>query len=648
MNFSLAFDKLGVPLSNRRTVFRYDDTNPAAESQEYIDSIRRDLEWLGWNPEKTTFSSNNFDKLYEFALVLIKKELAYVCDMTKDEIEIQRDLAKRRSKARNTGKNPDIEAPIPSSDVLPGRNRNSSVKVNLELFENMRMGLYEEGSKTLRLKMDFNSANPNMFDLVAYRIRYISHPHVNDDWCIYPSYDFTHGICDSLEHVDYSICTLEFETRREPYYWILKQLDLYRPKVYEMSRLNLQYTVLSKRRLIKLVQMKHVSGWDDPRMPTISGLRRRGFTKQIINTFCNDIGATRASNVVEIDKLHQCCRAHLGTSSRRAMAVLQPIKVTITNYQDLFDKLVQNSTGKSTDPIDNANLPPMVFTVQNSPINPSLGSHTITLTEIIYIDASDFRLIDEPKYYGLAPNKAVGIKYHGGNLYCDHVVQDDNGKILELKCHLDTSEGRNKPKSYLTWVPQNGIPCKVHIYGNLFTVPEPSDRWEEELNENSEIVHHSALIDPSVQDIVDVANVSKWHSNLALQFERIGYFVVDVNTTYNAKTGKGDLVFNRIVSLKEEVFKKKVTEEETLAIMARKEKSKKDKEDKMVRMKIPLEDFFKDAIEFKGKYSKYIDDTGLPTHLADGTELTKSAMKKLNKDRLKHMKALASWKKQKE
>lgn len=473
MNFSLAFDKLGVPLSNRRTVFRYDDTNPAAESQEYIDSIRRDLEWLGWNPEKTTFSSNNFDKLYEFALVLIKKGLAYVCDMTKDEIEIQRDLAKRRSKARNTEKDPDIEAPIPSSDVLPGRNRDSSVKLNLELFENMRLGLYEEGSRTLRLKMDFNSANPNMFDLVAYRIRYISHPHVNDDWCIYPSYDFTHGICDSLEHVDYSICTLEFETRREPYYWILKQLDLYRPKVYEMSRLNLQYTVLSKRRLIKLVQMKHVSGWDDPRMPTISGLRRRGFTKDIINTFCNDIGATRASNVVEIDKLHQCCRAHLGASSRRAMAVLQPIKVTITNYQDLFDKLVQNNPAKSTDPTDptdTANLPPMVFTVQNSPINPSLGSHTITLTEIIYIDASDFRLIDEPKYYGLAPNKAVGIKYHGGNLFCDHVVQDDNGKILELKCHLDTTEGRNKPKVSATLFSAHIHPLILHTYIPFFNI----------------------------------------------------------------------------------------------------------------------------------------------------------------------------------
>jgi glutaminyl-tRNA synthetase len=286
MNFRLAFEKLGVPIECRRCIFRYDDTNPDAEELEYIDSLRRDVEWLGWAPERTTFSSDNFQVLYDLAVRLIKKGLAYVCDMTKAEMEAQRELAMRRVHARQLGKDPDLEAPIPSPDVLPGRNRGASVERNLELFEKMRMGFFDEGAYTLRLKMDLDSPNPNMLDLVAYRIKYTAHPHAGPGWCIYPAYDYTHGICDSLERVDYSICTLEFETRREPYYWILWALGLYRPKVYEMSRLNLQYVVLSKRRLLKLVDKKYVRGWDDPRMPTVSGLRRRGYTASIINEFC--------------------------------------------------------------------------------------------------------------------------------------------------------------------------------------------------------------------------------------------------------------------------------------------------------------------------------------------------------------------------
>ena len=246
MNFHLAFEKLGVPAANRRTVFRYDDTNPEAESKEYIDSIKKDLEWLGWEPEKTTYSSDNFQKLYEFAVILIKKGLAYVCDMSKAEVEIQRELAMKRTNARNKDLDPDVEAPIPSPDILPGRSRDTSVERNLKMFEKMRLGMYDEGQYTLRLKMDFESSNPNMYDLVAYRIKYHTHPHAGGGWCMYPSYDWTHGICDSLEDIDYSICTLEFETRREPYYWILWALDLYKPEVYEMSRLNIEYTVLSR------------------------------------------------------------------------------------------------------------------------------------------------------------------------------------------------------------------------------------------------------------------------------------------------------------------------------------------------------------------------------------------------------------------
>lgn len=628
MNFSLAFDKLGVAPENRRTIFRYDDTNPGAESKEYIDSFVHDLEWLGWTPEKTTYSSDNFQKLYDLAVTLIKNGLAYCCDMTKAEMEVQRELAMKRVLTKNNGKEPDEEAPIPSSDILPGRNRDTSPERNLEIFERMKMGLYAEGTWTLRLKMDFESSNPNMYDLVAYRIRYTAHPHAGNGWCIYPNYDFTHGICDSLEDIDYSICTLEFETRREPYYWILSALDMFRPNVYEMSRLNLQYTVLSKRRLLKLVNNNIVRGWNDPRMPTLSGYRRRGFTPEIINKFCTDLGATRAANVIEMEKLNTTARLTLSDKTQRAMAALEPIKIVVQNWED-----AKTNGGEG-----------MVFEVQNSPTDPSIGSHTIEMTSTLYIDASDFRLVDEKGYYGLAPNKAVGLKYYGGNLICDEVVfqEGSNGKdksqIKELKCRLDNTESRVKPKTWISWVPADtAIPCEIRVYNHLFTVPEPSDLWEEEINPNSEILYQNGFVDPSVRSLVDKKDVSLIKSNQAFQFERMGYFVVDVDSTYESN-GTGRLVFTRTVTLKEEVFKKKATisKREEEANAARKAKQKADAEAKEARMKIDPKDLFQQADEYKGKYSKFDESTGLPTHDADGTELSKSAIKKLKKDQAKH------------
>ncbi|KAL3785814.1 hypothetical protein ACHAWO_007991 [Cyclotella atomus] len=629
MNFRLAFEKLGVPVEQRRTIFRYDDTNPDAESEEYIDSLRRDVEWLGWEPERTTYSSDNFQTLYELAIRLIEKGLAYVCDMTKAEMEAQRDLAKRRSAARAVGKDPDVEAPIPSADVLPGRNRDTSVERNLKLFNEMKLGLHEEGSLTLRLKMDFESPNPNMYDLVAYRIRYTPHPHAGKGWCIYPNYDYTHGICDSLERIDYSICTLEFETRREPYYWILWALDMYRPNVYEMSRLNLEYTVLSKRRLLKLVNAKYVRGWDDPRMPTISGLRRRGYTKEIINKFCNDVGATRAMNVVEMVKLFQVARTTLADGTRRAMAVLEPVKVVICNFGEEANKAGEGG---------------LTFEVQNSPTDPSLGSHEVSLTEVIYIDSEDFRLEDDPTYFRLSPNQPVGLKYHGGNLICEEIVKNDDGSIQQLTCRLDTSEGRPKPKSHITWVPSDGIPCEVRLYNHLFTEPEPSDLWEEELNPNSEVIHPNAMIDPSVLNLVDKKDVNKWKSNQALQFERLGYFVVDTDSTFESATQTGKLVFNRTVSLKEDKAVKQVTAAELKEKERRAEQQKKDAAARDVLMTIDPADLFKLAPEYVGKFSQY-DETGLPTHNADGSEVTKSGRKKLEKERLKHVKKFAKGKK---
>ena len=648
MNFRLAFDKLKVPVSHRRTIFRYDDTNPDAESVEYIDSLIRDCHWLGWEPERITYSSDNFTQLFDFAVVLIQKGLAYVCDMTKSEMEVQRELAMKRANAMNTGKDPDVVAPIPSPDILPGRSRDTSVARNMKLFEQMKMGMFDEGTYTLRLKMDFNSSNPNLYDLVAYRIKYTEHPHAGRGWCIYPSYDFTHGICDSLEHIDYSICTLEFEARREPYYWILWALDLYRPKVYEMSRLNLSFTVLSKRRLIKLVDAHFVRGWDDPRMPTISGLRRRGYTCDIINAFCQDVGATRAANVVEMDKLHQTARLGLAPTSYRVMATLQPIKVVLTNFLEARMEALSLSTATDSKSDDGSN--PFTFAVQNIATDESAGSHEVTLTETIYIDASDFRMIDSSEYYGLAPNKSVGLKYYGGNLICDTVVfmDESNKEIQELHCRLDLSANRIKPKTYLSWVPDTSVVAEVRVYNNLFAVPEPSDLWEEELNPQSEIVYTNVMIDPSIKEWVDGTTIDKWQSNRVFQFERLGYFVVDYDTTYDPKTNTGVMVFNRTVSLKEEVFKKVLSDAEKAAVAERAARSQQSVAAKDVRMMIEPIDFFRVADEYKGKFSQYNETTGIPTHDIDGTELTKTMMKKLDKEQQKHVKQIMKWKQSQE
>lgn len=393
-----------------------------------------------------------------------------------------------------------------------------------------------------------------------------------------------------------------------------------------MSRLNLQYTVLSKRKLIKLVDKKYVRGWDDPRMPTISGLRRRGYTKEIINTFCNDIGATRAKNIVEISKLYQTARLHFAPTARRVMAAINPIKVTITNFAE-----------------EKAKSETMTFDVQNSPTDESLGRHTVTLTEVIYLDATDFRLQDEPQYYGLAPGKAVGLKYQGGNMICDQVIQT-NGKVTELKCHLETSDDRPKPKAFISWVPSDSIKSEVRIYNNLFTVAEPTDLWEDELNPESEIVYENALVDPSISEAVDYRSIDKWSSNVVVQFERFGYFVVDYDTTYDTEKNEGLLVFNRSVSLKEESFKKKLTAEEEAKLAARKAQQEKDLASKEKRMTIDPKDFFREADEYKGKFSKY-DDEGIPTHDAEGNELTKSMNKKLVKELQKHKKQQAAWQK---
>lgn len=309
------------------------------------------------------------------------------------------------------------------------------------------------------------------------------------------------------------------------------------------------------------------------------------------------------------------------------MAALEPIKVIITNFDEEAAKA--KATGEG-----------MTFEVQNSPTDETLGSHSVTLTSTIYIDASDFRLKDAKTYYGLAPSKAVGLKYYGGNLFCTDVITDTKtGKPVELKCTIDKTDGRKKPKSFVTWVPADGIQCEVRVYDHLFSVTEPTDRWEEELNSKSETVHPNAIVDPSVRETVDGKHVDRWTSNPALQFERLGYFVVDVDTVYDASSNAGKLVFNRTVSLKAEIKVHEKTDAELAAIDARRTKTKADEAAKKERLKIAPEDFFTLAAEFVGKFTKY-DDTGLPTHDKEGVEVTKSMRKKLEKERNKHKKAL--------
>jgi glutaminyl-tRNA synthetase len=305
------------------------------------------------------------------------------------------------------------------------------------------------------------------------------------------------------------------------------------------------------------------------------------------------------------------------------MAALEPIKVIISNFNQVAE-------GKD-----------LVFVVQNSPTEESMGSHSVSLTPVIYIDSADFRREQSDSYYGLTPQQPVGLKYHGGNLILDRIIctSSDGLKVLEMEAHVDISDNRIKPKSYITWVPQDGIPCEVRVYNHLFTVPEPSDRWEEELNPNSEIIYPNALVDPSVRDMVDAKFVDKWHSNPSLQFERLGYFVVDTDTTFDSVSGQGRLVFNRTVSLKEEVAKKQISEGDAAELKRRKEKQQADKEAKEARMKIALVDLFRLAPEYVGLYSMF-DKDGMPTHDAEGKEVTKSALKKLAKERMKHEKIL--------
>ncbi|KAL6538993.1 Glutamine--tRNA ligase, cytoplasmic [Orobanche minor] len=480
---------------------RYDDTNPEAEKKEYIDHIKEIVGWMGWEPFKITYSSDYFEELYKLALELIRRGHAYVDHQTPDEIKHYRD---------NKMNSPWRDRPVEES---------------LKLFDDMKKGLIEEGKATLRMKQDMKNANVNMHDLIAYRIKFTPHPHAGDKWCIYPSYDYTHCIADSLENITHSLCTLEFETRRASYYWLLDALGLYQPYVWEYSRLNISNTVMSKRKLNRLVTEKWVDGWDDPRLMTLAGLRRRGVTASAINAFVRGIGITRSdSSMIRLDRLEYHVREELNKTAPRAMVVLDPIKVVITN----MDATVMDLDAKKW---------------PDAPADDASSFYKVPFSKVVYIEKSDFRTKDSKDYYGLAPGKSVLLRYAFPIKCTEVILGDDKETILEIHAEYDPSK-KTKPKGVLHWVAESSLgvePLKVEVrlFDKLFSSENPAEleeKWLGDLNPHSKVVLTDAYAVPSLRD----AAIGD-----SFQFERLGYFVVDKDTM------PGKLVFNRTVTLRD-------------------------------------------------------------------------------------------------
>ncbi len=491
-----------------RCNLRMDDTNPGKEDIEYVESIEEDIRWLGYRWDgPVRFASDYFPKMYEYALLLIQKGLAYVDDQTAEEIRVNRGTL--------------TEAGKPS----PWRNR--SIEENLDLFERMKNGEFPDGSKVLRAKIDMASPNVNFRDPVMYRILHMPHHRSGDQWCIYPMYDWAHGLEDSIEGITHSLCTLEFEIHRPLYEWFLQPLPVHRPQQIEFSRLNLTYTVMSKRKLLRLVQEKHVCGWDDPRMPTLCGLRRRGFTPESIRTFVQQTGITKFNGITDVAVLENCLREALNKTAPRYLAVLRPLKVTITNYPE-----------NQIEWLD----------ALNNPECPEQGTRKIPFGREIFIDEDDFREVPPPKYFRLAPGQEVRLRW-GYFLTCQDVVRDADGRICELLCTYDpASRGGNAPdgrkvKGTIHWVEaSHALTATVRLYDRLFKsenpdeVPDGQD-FISNLNPESLTVLTNCKLEPALAELPPESRV---------QFERVGYFCSD---RYDHQTGKP--VFNRTVSLKD-------------------------------------------------------------------------------------------------
>ncbi|MBI3207824.1 MAG: glutamine--tRNA ligase/YqeY domain fusion protein [Candidatus Solibacter usitatus] len=502
LNFGLAAEFGG------KCNLRFDDTNPSKEETEYVDSIIEDVRWLGFDWEDRLFyASDYFGQLYEWAVQLIKTGKAYVCDLTAEQVR----------QHRGTPSEPGKESPY----------RNRPAEENLDLFQRMRAGEFPDGSRTLRSKIDMGSPNFNMRDPVMYRILHADHHRTGGTWCIYPMYDFTHGESDSIEGITHSICTLEFEDHRPLYDWYVENLGIHHPQQIEFDRLNLTDTVLSKRKLLLLVQKGIVSGWDDPRMPTLSGLRRRGYTPEGIRQFCGTIGVSKTNGMIEYSLLEHCLREDLNRRAARVMAVLDPVKVVIDNYPD---ELVEE------------------MDAVNNPEDASMGTRKVPFSKVLYIEREDFREDPPKQYYRLSPGREVRLRY-AYFVTCTGVVKEETtGEIVEIHCSYDpASKGGNSPdgrkvKSTIHWVSAaHAMDVEARLYENLFRSEDSAEETEDQdftatLNPNSLEVRSAVKIEPSVKT---AAPGSRY------QFERVGYFCVDKDSSPEK------LVFNRTVSLKD-------------------------------------------------------------------------------------------------
>jgi glutaminyl-tRNA synthetase len=485
---------------------RFDDTNPSKEETEYVESIMEDVQWLGFKWDGLFYASDYFQQLYEWAVQLIKAGKAYVCDLSADEVR----------EYRGTLTEPGKDSPY----------RNRPVEENLDLFERMKNGEFSDGSRTLRAKIDMASPNLNMRDPVLYRILHMAHHRTGDRWCIYPMYDYAHGQSDSIEKVTHSICTLEFDDHRPLYNWFIEQLGIFPSRQYEFDRLSVTYTVMSKRKLLRLVQEGRVEGWDDPRMPTLSGMRRRGYTSEAIRNFCANVGVSRTNGITQLSHLEYFLREDLNKHAARVMAVLRPLRVVIDNYPD---DLVEE------------------MDAVNNPEDASAGTRKVPFSKVLYIEQEDFREDPPKQYYRLAPGREVRLRY-GYLITCRSVVKDAEGNIVELHCTYDpetrggnTPDGR-KVKSTIHWVSAaHAVDAEVRLYDSLFTKENPDDVEEGQdftanLNPNSLEVLTGCKVEPSLRDATPGARY---------QFERMGYFSVDPDST------AGKPVFNRTIGLRD-------------------------------------------------------------------------------------------------
>jgi len=502
LNFGIAAEN-----KDARCHLRFDDTNPVTEEDRYVNSIQDDVRWLGWDwNENLYYASDYFEQMYDYAVQLIEKGHAYVCDLNASQI----------SEYRGTLTSPGKDSP----------HRNRSVEENVDLFSRMKEGEFEDGSRVLRAKIDMASPNINLRDPVMYRILHTEHHRTGSKWSIYPTYDWAHGLEDSIEGVTHSICTLEFENHRPLYDWYLDKLEVYHPQQIEFARLELTYTVMSKRKLLQLVDEGHVNGWDDPRMPTICGMHRRGYSSEAIREFCRRIGINKFNSTIDIALLEHCIREDLNKTSNRVMAVLRPLKVVIDNYPEGEEEWMD---------------------AVNNPEDTDAGTRRVPFSKVLYIEQDDFMEDPPKKFFRLAPDREVRLRY-AYFVTCTDVVKDDDGRVVELHCNYDpATQGGNAPdgrkvKSTLHWVSaSHALNAEVRLYDHLFTKERPEDAAEGEdfrsnLNPQSLQVLSDCMVEPGLKDAKPFDRI---------QFERLGYFCVDADTTADRP------VINRTVTLRD-------------------------------------------------------------------------------------------------